>query len=78
MIIKSKTVTNNDRPAFKYVEITRRDQVVDCKGKKIQLSYFSPPETETKKNDHYSIKSKRCVVYLHANSGSRIEGTFGV
>lgn len=41
MIVKGKTISNNDRPAFKYVEIMRKDQAVDCKGKKIQFSFFS-------------------------------------
>lgn len=49
MIVKGKTNVNHDRPSFKYIEITRKDQSIDCKGKKIQYSYFSPTEVEGKK-----------------------------
>lgn len=52
MIVKGKTSSSNDRPAFKYIEITRKDLAIDCKGKKIQLSYFAPTESESKKNDN--------------------------
>lgn len=51
MIVKGKTTNSHDRPAFKYVEITRKDLAIDCKGKKIQLSYFAPTDSEQKKND---------------------------
>lgn len=44
MIVKGKTAGTQDRPSFKYVEIARKDLSVDCKGKKIQLSFFGPSE----------------------------------
>jgi hypothetical protein len=54
MIVKGKTTNSHDRPTFKYVEITRKDQTIDCKGKKIQLSYFAPSESENKKLEQNS------------------------
>ena len=42
MIVKGKTAGTQERPSFKYVEISRKDLSIDCKGKKIQLSFFGP------------------------------------
>jgi len=75
MIVKGKS-QNSDKQSFKYIEVTRKDIPLDLKGKKIQLSFFAPTDNELKKdnqsnNRQGNINPKKCVIYLHANSGSR-------
>lgn len=41
--------------ANQYMEVQRKDTKIDCKGQKVQLSYFHFLEREQKKEEHHSF-----------------------